>query len=240
MYRKIAALQWIISWYGAGKTSTNSSFNIPGKIAWITMEVPGFMTVLYIVNTLPAELGISDLPWQNKAMAGLFTIHYINRAILGPLLAPSMSPIHPLVWIAALAFQLTNGLSIGGYLGGYGPTASSSWHLAHSRIGLGLLVWTLGLAGNIYHDEVLRQIRRPSQSNKKNPNVHKVYKIPTGGLFKYVLYPHYLCEWIEWLGFWIIGGWACVPARNFVVNEVATMLPRAHAQDEGPLELLKR
>jgi len=42
-----------------------------------------------------------------------------------------------------------------------------------------------------------------------------------------VLYPHYLCEWIEWAGFWIIGGWGCVPARAFLANEVSTMLPRA-------------
>jgi 3-oxo-5-alpha-steroid 4-dehydrogenase 1 len=36
------------------------------------MEVPGFLTLLYIFNTLPAELGISALPWENKAMAGMF------------------------------------------------------------------------------------------------------------------------------------------------------------------------
>jgi 3-oxo-5-alpha-steroid 4-dehydrogenase 1 len=42
-----------------------------------------------------------------------------------------------------------------------------------------------------------------------------------------VLYAHYFCEWIEWTGFFIIGGWNCVPARSFLLNEIATMLPRA-------------
>lgn len=226
------------------------------------MEVPGFLTVLYIINTLPTELGIIDLPWQNEAIARLFvnhpiyldllftksisiltttkTIHYIYRAILSPIIAPSMSPIHPLIWVCALAFQVTNGLSIGGFLGGHGPIESSSWHQADFRIFLGLAVWTLGAAGNIYHDEVLRQIRRPSKSSQKNPDVKKVYKIPEGGLFKYVLYPHYLFEWIEWLGFWIICGWTCVPARNFLINEIAAMLPRAVSGKEWYIERFGR
>ena len=57
--------------------------------------------------------------------------------------------------------------------------------------------------------------------------VDKVYMMPENGLFRLVLFPHYLCEWIEWCGFWMVGGFGCVPARNFVVSEVTTMMPRA-------------
>jgi len=53
------------------------------------------------------------------------------------------------------------------------------------------------------------------------------YKVPEKGLFAYVLYAHYLTEWIEWIGFWIFAGAACGPAATFVVNEVLSMLPRA-------------
>jgi hypothetical protein len=55
-----------------GKTSVKSRFNIPGRIAWFTMEAPGFLTLLYIMRTLPAQYGIEDLPWQNKVLASLF------------------------------------------------------------------------------------------------------------------------------------------------------------------------
>lgn len=65
-------MQWSISWYGAGKTSQKSALNIPGKIAWITMEVPGFLTLLYVMNTLPGQVGLASLPWENKAMGALF------------------------------------------------------------------------------------------------------------------------------------------------------------------------
>lgn len=55
-----------------GKTSIESRFNIPGKIGWATMEAPGFMTLLYIMVTLPARNGIERLPMANWVMAGLF------------------------------------------------------------------------------------------------------------------------------------------------------------------------
>lgn len=95
--------------------------------------------------------------------------------------------------------------------------------------------------GNIYHDDILRDIRRvamhkqkaeqqkqdASSGKGKEHSVDKVYMIPEKGLFSLVLYPHYLCEWVEWTGFWVAAGVGCVPARSFLVNEVTTMVARA-------------
>lgn len=69
---QLASLQWIVKWYGMGKTSVESRFNIPGRIAWMTMESPGFLTLLYIMNTMPVQHGVTDLPWQNRVLGGLF------------------------------------------------------------------------------------------------------------------------------------------------------------------------
>lgn len=55
-----------------GKTSIDSPFNIPGKIAWVTMEAPGFMTLLYIMFTLPKINGMEEVPTGNWLMTGLF------------------------------------------------------------------------------------------------------------------------------------------------------------------------
>ena len=55
-----------------GKTSTDSHFNIPGKIGWATMEAPGFITLLYIMYSLPNQEGIENLPMENWVMAGCF------------------------------------------------------------------------------------------------------------------------------------------------------------------------
>ena len=231
-------IQWLTDFYPQGKTSISSRFNIPGKMAWATMEAPGFIVLLYIMYTLPREAGITQpLPWANWTMAGMFTVHYLYRAILAPLvLNPSQSPIHPILWIAAVAFQLVNAISIGGWLAGYGPTTAYDWAGRYAWIQIGLTIWALGLLGNIYHDDELREIRRAAARNQqqrredaegKSKGVDKVYMMPQNGLFRVILYPHYLCEWIEWVGFWMVGGLSCLPARSFLFNEIATMTPRA-------------
>ena len=110
-----------------------------------------------------------------------------------------------------------------------------------------MMIFAAGLLGNIYHDDELREVRRAAardqerkskanQEQGKPKSVDKVYKVPQNGLFRVILYPHYLCEWIEWGGFWMIGGLGCVPARTFVLNEIATMTPRAVAGKRWYLE----
>ncbi|TQS34832.1 hypothetical protein Golomagni_04772 [Golovinomyces magnicellulatus] len=269
-YLKVTVLQWFISFYPAGKTSIKSRLNLPGKIAWISMEVPGFLTVLYCMNTIPRgsnsfskdekTMNRNEIPTENVVMAAMFIIHYIYRAIIGPLLNPSMSPIHISIWGSAVCFQLMNGISIGGYLAGYGsPLAISKANSldtltmdpisnksqAQLQWNLGILIWVLGFLGNIFHDGVLRDIRRSVQREKnikkritveakdhpsdlsKKFNIDKHYGIPSKGLFQWILFPHYLCEWVEWMGWWIAGGSTFLPAQIFLINEITTMLPRA-------------
>ncbi|KAL6707976.1 hypothetical protein ACN47E_003650 [Coniothyrium glycines] len=233
----ITTAQWVLDWYPQGKTSGNSRFNIPGKIGWFTMEAPGFVTLLYIMYALPRELGLRELPWGSWTMAGCFTIHYIYRAVLAPLvLNPSMSPMHPFVWIMAVGFQLFNAISIGGYLAGYGPTTQHAWAARKEYMFAGLVLWCWGFMANVFHDDDLREIRRSAdrkqrkaaaEQGKPVEGVDKIYMIPKNGLFKYALHAHYLCEWIEWAGWWMVGGMAFKPGQSFLLNEIATMLPRA-------------
>ena len=147
-----------------------------------------------------------------------------------------MSPLHPLILLFGLVFQLTNGLAIGSYLAAYGPTTPAAWSTTSSlpQFALGISLFHLGLLANYYHDDALRLIRTRHAARsgskgegKNGKGVEKHYEIPTAGLFKVVLYPHYLAEWVEWFGFWMACGWGCVPARCFFLNEVAAMLPRA-------------
>ena len=36
------------------------------------METPGLLTLLYVMSTLPAQVGMAQIPWENKVMAGLY------------------------------------------------------------------------------------------------------------------------------------------------------------------------
>jgi len=236
---QFTAIQWFTDWYPAGKTSITSRLNLPGKIGWAIMETPGPLMVLYCMLSIPPSLGLTvhDLSWTNWTMAGMYTLHYIYRAWLFPFLQPSMSPIHAVPFLGAIAFNTINGLCIGGWLAGYGPRSTvDDWAGHLYRIEIGLVVWGWSLLGNMFHDDDLREIRRAAlrmqkekavKDNKPIEGVDKVYMLPKNGLFHFILYPHYLCEWLEWTGFWVVGGLDCAPARNFLINEVATMLPRA-------------
>jgi len=225
-----------------GKTNTPSRLNIPGRLAWLTMECPGFLSLLHAMRTLPSQAGLtlSDLPWQNKVLAALFVIHYTYRALLFPFLQPSMAPIHALVWLFAGVFQVFNGTLIGSWLAAYGPTTGEAWEAqlwgGTAQFVFGISLFYFGLATNYYHDDELREIRRREMARQeriarkegRDPrSVSKHYSVPEAGFFKYMLYPHYFVEWVEWTGFWIACGWRCAPAMMFVVNEVAAMLPRA-------------
>ncbi|KAL2131896.1 hypothetical protein VTI74DRAFT_4452 [Chaetomium olivicolor] len=246
-----ASLQWLIPWYGMGKTSVTSRLNLPGRIGWLTMEAPGFLTLLYHLYSLPAQVhpdllhSGEGLPWQNKVLAFLFVLHYAYRALLFPFLQPSMSPLHLVIWLSGLCFQLTNGLALGSWLAAYGPATQAEWAATGSattaRFAAGIALFYVGLAANYYHDDELREIRRRAArraraqqekdgsggKNKAKGGVDKHYEIPQAGLFKVMLYPHYFTEWVEWFGFWMAAGWGCVPARCFLLNEIAAMLPRA-------------
>ncbi|KXT17640.1 hypothetical protein AC579_10155 [Pseudocercospora musae] len=242
----ITAFQWVSDYFPKGKTSVDSKFNIPGKWAWLIMECPGFLVVNYCMLTIPAKEGLPGVPWANWTMAGLYTIHYIYRAVLSPLfLNPSMSPIHPIVLVSAFSWQVMNGLSLGGWLGGYGPQTIYDWAGKLYMIEVGLVIWGWSFLGNLFHDDDLREIRRSAKRRQEDQakkdgkpvdGVEKLYMIPKNGLFHFILYPHYLCEWFEWFGFWMIGGWDCIPARSFLINEISTMLPQALAGKRWYLE----
>lgn len=96
-------------------------------------------------------------------------------------------------------------------VGAPGLIANSVWKSPLWYVGLA--GWAIGFAGNVYHDEILMDIRRPhkqsQQANKQSDghtNVGKgksarKYSIPRGGLFEYISFPNYLCEWFEWFSF---------------------------------------
>lgn len=65
---------------------------------------------------------------------------------------------------------------------------------------LGIGAWAIGFASNIWHDEILLNIRR-SKSTKSSSGPKPRYEIPYGGLYSLISYPNYLSEWFEWFGF---------------------------------------
>jgi len=156
-------------------------------------------------SLLPSLSTLSTLSSKQRVLASLFLVHYANRALISPLRTPGRSPSHLVVVLCAVVFNIVNGSLMGSYISSdecHSFLKSSS----DARFWFGVALWGAGFIGNIVHDEILLNIRRRQQSaaSKKSDEGGKKemhYAIPHGLLYKFVSYPNYLCEWVEWMGF---------------------------------------
>lgn len=210
-----------------------------------------FLTTLFYGplarGTLTPPLSIS-LKDPRTILSALFVIHYANRAIISPARSPPRSKSHVLVVVCAILFNIVNGFLMGAYISS--PSAFSflvsdpSSPVAFSRpsfwIGTGL--WAAGFIGNVMHDEILFDIRRKAlqkkADDKSDDKPH--YGIPNGYLYRFISYPNYFCEWVEWAGFalaasplpnlskGLAGFTTASPPWLFFFAELFSMLPRAY------------
>jgi len=240
--------------FGRFTLSGESVFLLDGRWSWVFMELvsPSAFIYTYLHSPLspltfgtPPPLHIGN---PSAALAGLFLIHYANRAVLSPLRTPSRSKTHAIVVLAAIGFNSVNGPLLGAYLSSPEGLSYLTGAFQRPRFWLGISMWAAGFISNIVHDEILLNIRRKKQAEdaKKTPEQlakeekkGEHYAIPHGLLYKYISYPNYSSEWVEWLGFALAasplpsfqsGGafLATITAPFlFFAAEVLTMLPRA-------------
>ncbi|WVQ72383.1 hypothetical protein IAR50_001935 [Cryptococcus sp. DSM 104548] len=183
-----------------GKFASHTSpLNISGNIGWAAMEIVSpvtFLLALYKNDHPPLNL-------TAQILAVLYTVHYAHRAVVSPLiLSPPRSPLHISVALAAVVFNLFNGYLLALGLAFYPPQGELTW-----RFYLGVGTWAIGFIGNVVHDEILNDLRRTPGSRliishlpEDDEFKTERYKVPRGGLFRWVSYPNYLSEWFEWAG----------------------------------------
>ncbi|KAF8305586.1 hypothetical protein DL93DRAFT_2089432 [Clavulina sp. PMI_390] len=185
---------------------TSSAMNVNGTISWIIMELPSPVLLLRTYNSI-SPLSSPDTHIGIRVLIGFWLLHYLNRAIVSPLRMSSRSPTHIIVPLVAIAFNTCNGSLNGAYIGSLAKAAAPLTVPLPVTFWLSMAGATLGLVGNIWHDEVLVQIRKskpaPPNGSKDSAGTENRprYSIPYGGLYKLVSFPNYLCEWFEWTCF---------------------------------------
>lgn len=182
---------------------------IDNRLGWMIYESPALLLVSYFFLN-------GDAPKTNAVwiMFSLFILHYVNRTIIFPLRIRTKGKKVPLGIVAsALIFNLVNGSVIGYYLG-YIQDYNDTW-MNDPRFLLGILIFILGMRINWQSDNILINLRDPEETG---------YKIPYGGMFRYVSCPNHMGEIIEWTGFAIMM-WA-LPGLSFAIWTAANLIPR--------------
>lgn len=202
-------LNFITAPYGR-HTKTTWGPLIDNKLGWFIMEFFLLVVLFYFILT-----GINEQSIVNIIITGLITIHYLDRSIIFPIRIQTKGKKMPLlIMIFALGFNLSNGFLFGYYLGNF-KVYTLNW-LTTPQFIIGTLIFITGAVINKYADTILINLRKPNETG---------YKIPYGGLFKYVSCPNLLGEIIQWFGFAVLT-WS-LPGLAFFVWTFANLVPRA-------------
>jgi protein-S-isoprenylcysteine O-methyltransferase Ste14 len=154
------------------------------------------------------------------ALLALWELHYVHRAFIFPFRRRGGEARMPIsIPLAAFAFTSTNAYLNGRWLFTFAPADAygAAW-LGDPRFLVGAALFLAGYAINQQSDRILFNQRRPGETG---------YKIPRGGLYRFVSCPNYLGESVEWIG-WAIATWS-LAGLCFAIWTVANLLPRAVA-----------
>src|SRR5690606_24086737 len=157
---------------------------IPSRAGWILMECPAVLFFLAIYFAGAHRFHLTPL-----VFCAIWQLHYVHRTFVFPF-RRHIGGHHCLISLPVLG-SISNAMNANvnarwvSELGSY----PASW-LADPRFIVGALVFLTGLEINLHADTVLIHLRKPGESG---------YKIPTGGMYRFVTSPNYLGEIVEWI-----------------------------------------
>lgn len=166
-------------------TSLNKLGLMDKKLGWIVMETPILVVVLYFY--LAGSLAIN----ASAVIVGAFVFHYIHRALIFPHRIKVQGKKMPVSMVlVTMMFYIINGYLVGHF---FGSLKSYPWEwLVDPRFIVGAVLFVVGFVINVSSDNILINLRAPGET---------AYKIPQGGLFRYVSCPNFFGEIVEWIGF---------------------------------------
>lgn len=184
---------------------------INNRLGWFIMEMPALVIFGYFLGF---KANLSNLLTLVPAL--LWAVHYIHRVFIFPLqIRTARKKIPVLIVIFAFIFNIINGF-LNGYWLAFFVNEYRSDKLLNLRLSAGVLLFLTGFVINKYHDLILIKLR-PASGNG--------YKIPYGGLFKYVSCPNFLGEIISWTGFALVA--FNMPAFSFLIWTLINLTARA-------------
>jgi protein-S-isoprenylcysteine O-methyltransferase Ste14 len=149
----------------------------------------------------------------------LWQAHYLYRSFVFPFRRRGGQRELPIsIVLMAILFNLANAYLNARWLYTLGPERTAAW-LADPRFLAGITIFTAGWWINQQSDRILFNLRKPGMDDG--------YRIPHGGLFRWVSCPNYFGELVEWFG-WALCTFS--PAGlAFALASAANLVPRARS-----------
>lgn len=190
--------------------------SLPSRWGWILMETPPVVGFVFFYSW-----GVRRMEWVPLVFLGIWLFHYVHRAYIFPWRMRVEGKTMPiLIIVLGMLFNAPNAYVNGRWVSSLWANYTMAW-LSDPRFIVGCIVFMLGFIINIQSDSILLNLRKPGE---------KGYKIPHGGLYKWVSSPNYLGEIIEWIG-WAIATWS-VAGLAFAVYTIANLAPRAYTHHQ--------
>ena len=185
---------------------------INNKLGWFIMEVPTVIIFFYYYIIGNRASGL--IP---TIFLCIWMLHYCQRTFLFPLLIRGVQPMPLTIILMGMIFNGLNSYLQARWIYTFSPSYAFSW-LYNPLFITGLFIFDCGFIINMHSDYIIRELREPGETE---------YKIPYGGMFRYVSCPSYFGEITEWVGWAILT--CSFPGLVFAVWTFANLAPRARS-----------
>ncbi len=185
--------------------------SISSKLGWIIMEIPAVI-IFAVIFAMSERKDLVPI-----VLLVLWLLHYVQRDLIFPFFLRTNKRMPLLIIFFGMLFQTSNTYLQARWIFHFAAESeyTSSW-LTDPRFIIGVIIFIVGYIINRHADIVLRDLRKPGE---------KGYKIPFGGLYKFISSPNYFGEILIWIGWGLmVWNWA---GLLFVFWTIANLVPRA-------------
>ena len=193
--------------------------NINNKLGWFIMEIP--TVVIYLIIYFLGERKTSVM---SIVFLFIWMLHYGQRTFIFPFLIRAKQPMPVTIVSFGMMFNGINTYLQARWIYALSAPYPDDWIFSPFFIA-GLFIFLLGFIINLHSDRIIRNLRKPGETE---------YKIPYGGMFRWVSSPSYLGEITEWTGWAILT--LSFPGLIFVAWTFANLAPRALSHHKWYLE----
>jgi hypothetical protein len=207
-------INWVTLWFISAPYGRHARAGwgptLGARAAWVAMELPAPVAFAAVFCMFASSCELVPL-----TLAAMFLTHYIYRTFVYPfrMRGGARKPLLT-VGFGAL-FNMVNGAINAYALLELAPHLQRSW-LYDPRFLVGAALFAFGYTVNHQSDAILRRLRRPGDTG---------YKIPYGGLYRWLSCPNYFGELVEWIGF-ALAAWTPAAAA-FAFFTASNLIPRA-------------